>query len=618
MENKNFVHSTYKKLNISYFVLAIIILFGALLRFHKLTAQSLVSNELQTFINGNPALSLSGFFESLRANEKLHPPLFFFFERCFFSIFGYTPLVGRSLCAIAGLASIFAMFRLGKEIKNEKLGLTAAALTCINYYNISFSQEAVNYIFIWLFSALSYLFFLKAYRHAKNKYYILLTISLICLVYTHYFGFLVVLSQLITIFVLLIQDKNIKKLITPFIVVYALVFISFIPWLSNFQSVLFTDTPWIAPLKAGFLVDFFYEYFGNNIMIGTAALFFMILYVIQVFLALAQSTKLKDNPAIVSFVLIFIPLFVSIGLPYLRSILMVPTLLPKYTIIALPSIIIAIAYGIEIIPNNIPRYLALSVFIGISVYNLILVNKFYRSVDKEQFREASQYMASANNKLPIVNLSTSDQYYLKNYNYKGNIFDINGAHFFDTLVKNKKWDELDTFWFTSFNEQAGIAPQNIFEHNKFYIPLNKMFFVKASVQLCVSSLKHLVKNIDNSYFKPEVVISDQIVIWSSTPITAKPVYLPKGKYIMAIESTGTPVRGVYPHNDAYINEKFIGSFYSKFVDTFSQAPVCPEFFTFEIDRDTMATLKIHMDNDEADSATKEDRNTTIQNIVILK
>ena len=146
------------------------LLTGLLLRFYGLTYQSLWLDELHTMNEADPAISWSNLFSQLKCCDP-HPPLHFIITRLAFTIFGHTEFVARAISALIGTASIAALYLLGKEMCNKTVGLIAAALTCVNYYNIYYSQEARMYILAFLFAALSYLYFIKLIKNTTHHHF---------------------------------------------------------------------------------------------------------------------------------------------------------------------------------------------------------------------------------------------------------------------------------------------------------------------------------------------------------------------------------------------------------------------------------------------------------------
>lgn len=73
----------------------------------------------------------------------------------------------RSISAIFSVASIIAIYFLGKNLSTNKekataVGLVAALLVAVNAYSIQYAQEFRSYSLVFLLTSLSTLFFIKA------------------------------------------------------------------------------------------------------------------------------------------------------------------------------------------------------------------------------------------------------------------------------------------------------------------------------------------------------------------------------------------------------------------------------------------------------------------------
>src|SRR6185503_15042542 len=105
------------------------------MRLWKIDFQSLWLDELHTMNISDPDIGWKDMLGYLKCCDQ-HPPLFFFLARISFEFFGYTAVSARLISVIAGTVSVWAMYLLGKEILNRNLGLIAAALTTVNFYNL--------------------------------------------------------------------------------------------------------------------------------------------------------------------------------------------------------------------------------------------------------------------------------------------------------------------------------------------------------------------------------------------------------------------------------------------------------------------------------------------------
>ena len=133
-----------------------ILIIGTFLRFYKLDFQSLWLDELHTMQQAKPSESVKDLYAFLLCCDQ-HPPLFYLTAKFFFSIFGHTEFVARSIAATTGSLCVLALYFLGKELANKAVGLTAATFLAINFYGISYSQEARMYMPALLFVILTFL-----------------------------------------------------------------------------------------------------------------------------------------------------------------------------------------------------------------------------------------------------------------------------------------------------------------------------------------------------------------------------------------------------------------------------------------------------------------------------
>jgi len=626
MENQSQQGAATKRLlfgkHVSYstVILLVILIVAALIRFRRLTKQSLEYDELQTMLDSDPGLSWAEFFKVMKDGEITTPPFYYVADRYFMYFFGYNDWAARALSAIGGIAGVAAMYFLGKEIKNKQLGLVAAALTCVNYFNIFYSQEARAYSFLWAFTALSYLFFIKVCKYIRAADAVIYAIITACLVYTHYFGFLVIVSQLVITIFFWGQEKEKKwKLIKILFFADLSIAVAYIPWLPYLQMVgnLHGDS-WIPHLKPDFFISFFTEYFGLSSFVSWVAFVFIVIYVVAVFVNVKGFKNLKKNPLNLSFVFVFISVIISMGIPYLRSVLVVPMFVSRYSMPVLPSLIIAMSYGIEVIPYKSVRLFCVGGFMLLSAYFLIFVNKYYRLPIKAQFRELIGYVSSYN--YPVINARTPMTYYFKKDNFKGDAIVGNTWNLVDkVLYRNNTYHNIDTFWFINFFDWPYIPAQKQKDLDTAYSIIKDSVFYWGVAQLYVSRPAVNIKTLDFTDFDTtngKTYKDDSDVaaaIWTKD-ITSKPISLSKGRYTIIVESKGYPAGGVYPHNNLFVNGVKIGDFYSNIGDYYG-ACYGHHAFPYELEIDTTVTIKIDMDNDAF--INNQDRNTFIKHVDIL-
>jgi len=96
-----------------------------------------------------------------------HPPLYYLLLKAWVDMFGSSELAVRSLSLLAGVATVFVVYLIGKKVANRKVGLLGAALLATSGLHIYYSQEARMYSLAAFFVALSFLFFVKTLRQSR-------------------------------------------------------------------------------------------------------------------------------------------------------------------------------------------------------------------------------------------------------------------------------------------------------------------------------------------------------------------------------------------------------------------------------------------------------------------
>jgi len=146
----------------AFWIVAGLVALGAALRFATLGVQSYHHDEIVTAsrvlrVGFGHAMDAVGFSESA-------PPLYYALAWIWTQLTGTGPWGLRSLSALAGVATIPVAFLLGRELRDRRAGLIAAALVAVNPMLIWYSQEARAYALLVFFCALSLLYCVRALR----------------------------------------------------------------------------------------------------------------------------------------------------------------------------------------------------------------------------------------------------------------------------------------------------------------------------------------------------------------------------------------------------------------------------------------------------------------------
>lgn len=468
----------------SYFFLSLILCCAFVMRLWKIDFQSLWLDELHTMIESDPDSTWETMLFYLKCCDQ-QPPLYFSLAKISFSLFGHTAISARLICVIAGTLSVWGMYLLGKEILNRNLGLIAAVLTTINYYNLYYSQEARSYILAFLFATLSFLFLIRLLKKMNIKNSILYAVFSLLLLYSHYYSLFVVASQIAVIVLLFFftAKGQRKSYIKHFLLSGLIIAAGYLPWLPYLEAVSRIKSFWAPLVPATFVSDYFFEYFGNMKFLNPILLLLLTVYLFKVFYAEKNlnSNPAKSNPLWFSFILLSIWIVVTYLIPYLRSLLVVPMLYPRYTIVVLPAFLIAIAYGIELINFRPLKMLVLSTVIILSLTTLLISRRYYSQVSKTQFREMTQFVVNNNNEnYPIIDelVSWQHQYYFKALKFMPTILEGSKLNVIDSILagKNQKYI-VKGFWIAgAHGEQPLTTEQKKVLDTSFVMSMEKKFF----------------------------------------------------------------------------------------------------------------------------------------------
>jgi uncharacterized membrane protein len=133
--------------------------------------------------------------------------LYILLARASIWIFGDSVWSLRFPAVLFGVASIWALYLLGRQVSGAREGLLAAALLTFSYHHIWFSQNARGYIGLLFWTILASWFFLRATGDARPKWWLLYAAAAALGVYTHMMMLFVVAGHFIT-YILLLRAQH--------------------------------------------------------------------------------------------------------------------------------------------------------------------------------------------------------------------------------------------------------------------------------------------------------------------------------------------------------------------------------------------------------------------------
>ncbi len=161
------------------------------------------------------------------AADLVHPPLFYILLKIWTSIGGESLLWLRLFPALLSIAAIWPTLLLARELKLTRTETAfALLLLAVNGYLIKYAQEVRMYSLLLFLSACSLGLFFSWLRDDAGRTRILaLTVVNLLLIYSHYYGWLMVMLQLVLGFWFVPRLR--KQLLVSFAVLSA----SYVPWI---------------------------------------------------------------------------------------------------------------------------------------------------------------------------------------------------------------------------------------------------------------------------------------------------------------------------------------------------------------------------------------------------
>lgn len=373
-------------------VIILTLFLGIFLRFYELTFQSYWFDELFSASVSNPANSLSEVFA--RTVGDVHPPLYQILLWVWYHIFGYSEWVGRSFSAVMGVLGIVAIYLLGKELYNKEVGLYATIIASTNYFLIYYSQETRAYTLLFLLSIISYLFLIRTLQSYSKLNFILYLFFTISLLYTHYFGFFFVATQAgVFLWYIFMQREEPKHLIILAVITTISFILAILPLVPYILETMQRTSSWMLPPSPSFLIDYFKNYTLSPFIQKIFALLLLIA-TLHLFLKSEKSTMKKST------LLLFIWIIIGYSLPYIKSIVSVPLLSEKNTMIVLPALILLIAYGVYSLRFYWLKIAIVGMIIFFALYHLYRMH-YYDKVTKDEFKTVLLEIEKSQTNLPI-------------------------------------------------------------------------------------------------------------------------------------------------------------------------------------------------------------------------
>jgi mannosyltransferase len=164
---------------------------GAALRFHFLDRKIFWFDEC--FSSEVARLDWHSFARLLWAREA-NMSLYYLLLRGW-QHFGQSEFFIRSLSAVAAVATLPAIYWLGSQLFDQRVGVLATALLSVNAYHVRYAQEARSYSLFVLLATLSSGFLVAYLREPSQRKKVAYVLASVLAVYAHFYALLLIAAH---------------------------------------------------------------------------------------------------------------------------------------------------------------------------------------------------------------------------------------------------------------------------------------------------------------------------------------------------------------------------------------------------------------------------------------
>lgn len=550
-------------------LLVLLVFIGAILRLYKLDFQSPWIDEIFTLYNCSSEKSFKEIYIFLKQSDP-HPPLYYFIVHFFYLIFENTSFVARAVSAIFGIAGLFSIYYLAKELLNKKVGLIAVALLAVNYFHIYHSQEARMYGMLFFTTTMSFLYLIKFIKKPSYKSAILHAVFAALMIYTHFFALFALFAQYLILLYFIIKpfNESSKRVLILSIVSGLTTLILYIPALFILLQTSERTSIWITIPERDVYTVMIKEFFGFSETVLFIAFIAISFFMFKLF-GRREIKKYNIDPVkekqVFTFFIIFIWIFVTLFIPLIISYINLPMIVNRYFINVLPALIILIAAGIYYVKNNTVKVSLIVLFVVFSLSDVIIVKNYYSFATKTQFRELTNEIIEQNtDKADVVTYWS----WLIPYFFDSSTGIHVHPNTFQEYVNGIKNGSIEkkSFWYLD----GHFRPFDLSVQDQDY--LNEHFTLKKKLEYldCWANYyeSKSVKSKDEfslKSFKAKDLDGDgNILLFENTILKSDLIFLDKGEYEMnfkGISLPQQPINGENAHIVIKINATVLADFY---------------------------------------------------------
>ena len=384
-----------------YFPLILVLFIGLALRLYNSADLSFFNDEISALTR----LNFPTFSELITKGIAIdtHPAGIQVFLFYWVKLFGDSVFILRLPFILLSTGAIALIFFIAKKWFNSNTAIFTALSLSVLQFPVFYGQLARPYAAGLFFTLLAVWYWSKIILDKpKIIHYIGFTIASIISCYIHYFSFLFVLIVGITGLFLLNKEK-----VKAYLLSALGVFVLFLPHVNiTLGQIKMGGLGWLPPPDKDFLLQhIFYAFNESNIVLYTFS-------GISVASIIYFWKDIKQNKfRSISIIWFLLPILIG----YLKSVYGKPVLQNSMLLFSLPYLLIFLFSFLPLQINSKLKYIGLSILLTISLWSLIIENKFYTTENFAPYKKIALQIMELSNQLGDKRIEKMFNIHHRNY-----------------------------------------------------------------------------------------------------------------------------------------------------------------------------------------------------------
>ncbi len=347
--------------------------------------------------------------------QDVHVPLYHELLHFWRLTVGDSVLAARALSLVFYLASIPAMYFLGRLAYSRSAGLFAATLISVSPFMNWYGSEIRMYTLFTLLVILNQISFIKLWKRPSDHVWSAYILTALLGIYVHYFFLLILAAQ--ALFFLVRRSIFPRQSLKRFIFSWAFLAICFAPWAAFvlLQGQASNASPVLSvPTTVNLFSAFSQFVFGfQDDHLNTFLLSLWPLTLIMGFFGLRKSGTIDPVSEY-----LLLSVIVGISVAFFGSLFIAPVFVSRYLIFTIPALYLLLTSLINVYPPRAAAYARYFLVAAMAVMLCIEIVSPATPV-KENYRDASEYLAANAQSQDVIILSAPFTFYPVEYYYRG-------------------------------------------------------------------------------------------------------------------------------------------------------------------------------------------------------